>query len=276
MSQLETLQDIYKQIADIKDALCAADDVTAITTNIKISDTDYSATPLKLDNPDSKESITDAETAINKLITSAMAIAKDTRLPNDEVALASTGSIVPVPTNSPIALLPDLLKALLLYKLPLKLLTQAITDYLGDVLLEQIKRKLSQKTAKFTGIKDVSGTLLISIPNDVDSLIIGFRNLPDRLGKRFAPANINIDLISPAPSIPPDLAKYLLLGLGTINFGYALLNDPVSKTVFWGEDHTLRYARNIFKVPKETFSNYQRYAYLHCEFDNTATIGFVL
>lgn len=275
MTQAQTLQDIYLKIADIKDSLCNVDEVTSIKENIVISKIDYSATLLELSNPNTKQSITDAQVSINKLITSALAIAKDNRLKSDATYLASTGAIEPVPDNSPIALLPILLKALVLYELPLKFLTQAITDYLGDILLEHIKRKLSEKDAKLVDIQNIVKSRLINIPNDANSLVISFSNLPSWLGKRFVPLDINIDAINPYPAIPPNFSKYLLLGLGTINFGYSIAGILSASSIFWEEDRTLRYTENICKIEKESFSNYRRYAYLHCEFENTAKIGFI-
>jgi hypothetical protein len=277
MSQEQTLQDIYSKIADLQDLGCdsQSDPITFVLQEITIESNSWSILQILFDNPDDNQVISDAQTDINDLLVIALQVAQEERSAYDATFQNTDGSIVPIPKGSPIMLLPKLIRLLVGFRAPIKFLVNIIIDFIQDILLEHIKRKLSEKKAEFFDVVDVASTRLIKIPKDAEKMIVAFNNLPDWVGKRFEPNDLNKDIIQPPPSITPDLSKFILSGLGTVNFGLALTGSGVSATVFWGLDIKLEYRRQIFDIPiYADFTNYQRYAYLYLEHQNTCTIGF--
>lgn len=282
MSQAQTLQNIYLKIADIYDKFCEgltasdSDPETMITTQLSINETTWVTNGLTFSNPNADPKIGAAQLEINSVLAIALDLAKAEMSQYDESTVNSQGVVVPIPKGSPIMLLPKLIKLLVLYKAPLKFLMNILLDYIKEVILEHIKRKLLEKQGEFFDVVDVASTQLIKIPKTAEKMIIAFNNLPEWIGKRFEPTDLNKSIIQPPPSVTPDLSKFILTGLGTVNFGLALTGTNVSATVFWGIDLKLEYRRQIFDIPVyEDFANHQRYAYLYLEHANTCTIGFL-
>ena len=280
MSQAETLQDIYLKIADIYDKFCegltATDDdpITQITTQLVIAN-DWTANTIQFENPDSKSEITNAQTEINEVLGLALNLAKDEASQYDATAVNAQGVIAPIPTGSPIMLLPKLIKLLVLYKAPLKFLMNALLDYIKEAILEHIKRKLLEKKGEVYDWTAIASTQLIKIPKDAHKLVIAFDGLPAWVSKRFEPSNLNKSIVQPQPSPAPDMSKFLLDALGTVQIGFALTGPGASPTVFWDIDTRLEYYRQVVDLPVYQFTNCDRYAYLYLEFANTCSIGFL-
>lgn len=277
MSQAETLQDIYSKIADIYDKFCnlssSPEDETELVTNISLSDTTYTATALSLSNPDNKASITAAQLEINNLIAATMAIAKDDRLPTDAIYAASDGSLIPIPKDSPIALLPDLLKALLLYKAPLKFLATIIADIIQDVLREHIKRKLTEKTATRGDSVSFNSSKILSIPSGASHLIIQLSNFPSYISKRFD-QDIDKSIIKTPAQANPDLSKYIRDGLANVSFGIGLSGEILTKNIFWTLDIKVEYVNQIIEIPKFNYVNIDKYAYVYLNENMNVNISY--
>ncbi len=280
MSQAQTLQDIYSKIADIYDKFCeglkATDDdpLTSINEQLVISQ-DWTSNQIKFANPESKSKISDAETEINKVLVLALNLAKNEAESYDTTALNAQNVIVPIPKNSPIMLLPKLIKLLVLYKAPLKFLMNALLDYIKEAILEHIKRNLLQKKAQAYGSVAIASSQIVEIPQDAIAIAVAFDSLPAWISKRFGAENLNTSIINPAPSPLPDMSKFLLRALGTCQIGFALTGPGSAATVFWDIDTRLEYSRQIINLPHYEFTNYQRYAYLHVEFANTCSISYL-
>ncbi len=277
MSQESTLQDLYSKIADIYDKFCELDTAptTKLQSEITIDPNSWTSSQIYFDNPDNNQFINDAQSDINSLLGLAMQVAQDNSSVYGASITDNNGQLVPISKGSPITLLPKLIKLLVDFRSPLNLIVGIVIDFIEDTLLDHIKQKLREKNGNFYEVADVAKTTIIKIPRDAEKMIIAFNNLPEYLGKRFQGTDLNIDIIQPAPSITPDLSKFLLDGLGTVNFGLSLTGSNVSATAFWGTDINLKYRRQIFDIPTfEDFTNYQRYAYLYLNNENTCTAGF--
>ncbi|WP_156341519.1 hypothetical protein, partial [Pseudanabaena sp. 'Roaring Creek'] len=181
MSQAQTLQDIYSKIADIYDKFCnlgtTSDTYTSIASPLVLDANAYtSSSGITLTNPTNSQEITDAQTQLNNLLNLALKLAKDDRLSTDEIVTQSDGSIVPIPKGSPIALLPELIKVLVLFKAPLKVLLNIVVNIIEEVLLEHIKRKLNEKTAQLYGVTNITASAVVKIPKDAEKLYCRFTN----------------------------------------------------------------------------------------------------
>uniref|UniRef100_UPI001CA4DC61 hypothetical protein n=1 Tax=Pseudanabaena sp. BC1403 TaxID=2043171 RepID=UPI001CA4DC61 len=212
---------------------------------------------------------------INSVLAIALEVARDEVTSYDATALNPQNVIVPIPKGSPIMLLPKLIRLLVLYKAPLKFLMNILLDYIKEVILEHIKRKITDKSAQLYNTVEIASSQLVKIPKDVIAIAILFNSLPSWTSKRFEPSNLNKSIVDPEPSPLPDMSKYLLAGLGTCQIGFALTGSSQPATVFWDIDTRLEYNRQIFHLPEYKFSNYQRYAFLHLEFADTCQISFL-
>jgi hypothetical protein len=184
MTQAQTLQDIYSKIADIYDKFCnlgtTSDTYTSIASPLVLDDNAYTdGAGITLSNPTNLQEITDAQTQLNSLLSLSLQLAKDDRLSTDESLTQGDGSIVPIPKGSPIALLPELIKVLVLFKAPLKVLLNIVVSVIEEVLLEQIKRKLNEKTAQIYGISTITSSAIIKVPKDAEKIYCKFSSLPD-------------------------------------------------------------------------------------------------
>lgn len=277
MTQAQTLQDIYTKIADIYDKFCdfsvSGDDETYLATNITLSDTTYTATALAFANPQNKQSITDAQTRINALIADTLVIAKLDRLPTDAVFAAQNGDLVPIPKGSPIALLPKLLQALLLYTAPLKVLINIIVKIIEDVLYEFLKRKLNEKNATIASLDTITASKIIELPSTATHLLIQISNIPNYISKRFD-ADIDKTPIKIGNQANPDLSKYLRNGLATVSFGCGLSGQIISKDVFWDKDITIEYASQILEIPNIVYSNIEKYLYIYLDEQITVNLRY--
>jgi hypothetical protein len=262
MAQAETLQDIYSKIADIYDKFCNLDEPTYLKTNISLSDQDFSVTQLTLDNPNNSAAITDAESKLNQLIQSTVSVAKENRLATDAVYQATNGDLVPIPKGSPLELLPILLKAILLYRAPLKVLLNIIASIIEDVLKEFLRRKITEKNAVIGNYIGFSGSTILQIPDKASHVIVQSRGFPSYISKRFD-NDIDKSLIKKAGQANPDLSKYIGSGLSTLSFGFALSGQISQKNVFWNNDIKIEYADQIIEIPKFPYMNIDKYAYFY-------------
>ena len=279
MSQAETLQDIYSKIADIYDKFCEGlsvnDPVTMITNQLTINETAWTSSGLTFDNPDADEAIVTAQLEINSVLAIALDLAKDEFSFDDETILNAQGNLVPIPKGSPIMLLPKLIKLLVLYKAPLKFLMNVLLDYIKEVILEHIKRKLLEKNAEIYQCVDIASSRLIKIPKEAKQIVLYFSGLPDWIGKRFEPNNLNKSIVTTNPLTQPDMSKFILNALGTIQVGYQLTGIGGADSVFWDIDQSLEYYRQYIKLPEYEFVNYQRFAYIHLNYENTCNLCFL-
>lgn len=279
MSQAQTLQDIYSKIADIYNKFCDGlsinDPVTMITNQLTISETQWTTNGIIFSNPDNDESIGEAQLEINSVLGIALDLAKDERSDYDEMGVNAQGLPVPIPKGSPIMLLPKLIKLLVLYKAPLKFLMSTLLDYIKEIILEHIKRKLLEKNAAIYQCVDIASSQLIKIPKEAKQIVIYFSGLPDWIGKRFEPIDLNKSIVTTNPSTQPDMSKFILSALGTIQIGYQLTGSGGADTVFWDIDQQLEYYRQYIKLPEFEFVNYQRFAYIHLNYENTCNLCFL-
>ncbi len=281
MTQAQTLVDIYSKIADIYDKFCDgltandSDPLTMITTQLVINQNAWSSNGIIFSNPDSEEKIGLAQLEINSVLSIALELARDESTTYDATILNPQNELVPIPKGSPIMLLPKLIRLLVLYKAPLKFLMNALLDYIKEVVLDHVKRKIEEKTADLSTWENIASTKLIKIPKNAIAIAFAFDDIPVQSSKRFAPSNLNKSIVQPEPSPLPDLSKYLLDGLGTFQCGFSLSGSFLDKSVFWDMDTKLEYSRQQIKLPSYSFVNYQRYGYIHIEYANTCSISYL-
>ena len=279
MTQAATLQNLYSKIADIYDKFCEGlsvnDPVTMITDDLVISETAWTFNGLIFDNPDNDEAIGTAQLEINSVLAIALKLAKDERSEYDEMGVNAQGLPVPIPKGSPIMLLPKLIKLLVLYKAPLKFLMNVLLDYIKEVILEHIKRKIEEKSASIYQCADIASSRLIKIPKEAKQIMLYFSGLPDWIGKRFEPIDLNKSIVTENQATQPDMSKFILNALGTIQIGYQITGLGGSDTVFWDIDQKLEYYRQYIKLPEFEFVNYQRFAYIHLNYENTCNLCFL-
>lgn len=258
MSQEQTLQDIYVKIADIYDKFCnlETDPITSVTNGITVSETSWSAPTITLENPDNKQEITDAETEINELITIAFYVAETTE--TEYYSSIGNGEIVPVPKGSPIMWLPKLISLLVLYRAPLKFVATLIIDFVKEILLEMIKRRLNRKPNILYGEINLTGTSRFVIPNDAEKLVIACSNVPDWYGKRY-------DRIYSGQN-----DKYLA-GLGTLSLGFKAV---ASTEIWWSNDTKIEYSKQSIDLSELGNMN-DRYGYIYLANQITCQIRFV-
>lgn len=262
MAQAQTLQDIYSKIADIYDKFCNLDEPTYLKTNISLSDEGFSFSGnLTLDNPTGSIEISDAQARIDLLIRDSIALADNNKLPTD-FKKNSNGNIVPNPKGTPLALLPKLFEAILNYRVPLKLLLKIITDIIEDVLIEFLKRKLTERNAGIGDYIGFSDSRILEIPKKATHIIIQSRGFPNYISKRFDDG-IDKSLVKKDGQPNPDLSKYIGYGLSTLSFGFALSGQIFQKNVFWNNDIKIEYADQIIEIPKYPYMNIDKYAYVY-------------
>lgn len=279
MTQAQTLQDIYGKIADIYEKFCDgledSDPETKITEQLTINENTWVTNGITFDNPDNDEAIGIAQLEINSVLAIALDLAKDERSSFDLMGLDDQDLPVPIPKGSPIMLLPKLIKLLVLYKAPLKFLMNAILDYIKEVILEHIKRKLEEKNAEVYDCETVASTKLIKIPKEAKQILLYFSSLPEWIGKRFEPIDLNKSIVTGNQGTQPDMSKFILSGLGTIQIGYQITGTGGADTVFWDTDQKLEYYRQHIKLPDYEFVNFQRFAYIHLNYENTCNLCFL-
>jgi len=262
MAQAETLQDIYSKIADIYDKFCDLDEPTFLKTNLSISEDAFTATGITLDNPNNKTAIIDAQASINQLIKATMSVAEQNKLKTDEIFQASSGNLIPSPKGTPLDLLPTLLKSILLYKAPLKVLLNIIVSIIEEVLKEFLKRKLTEKEAGIGDYIGFSASRILEIPKKATHLIIQSQGFPSYISKRFD-NDIDKSLIKKDGQPNPDLSKYIGLGLSTLSFGFALSGQLSQKNVYWNNDIKIEYANQIIEIPQFEYISIDKYAYIY-------------
>lgn len=279
MTQAQTLQDIYTQLADIKDGMCTntgSNDVeTWLVSNLSSLDNSFTPSQIALSNPENKEEVTKAQTEINELISAALVIAKDNRISDDDVVMGDAGNIIPIPKDSPIALLPKLLEALLLYKAPLKFVSSLIIDIVQEVLFEHIKRKLKEKTGKYTVISFITVSKVLSVPSAARHITFKFTNIPNYVSKRFELTDSSKSIVKGIAEVQPDLSKYTDTGLATVSIGQGLSGQPLIKNIFWRNDITLEFANQIISISDLEMSNLDTYAYIHLTENCTCEVGYL-
>ena len=191
-------------------------------------------------------------------------------------ASASTGEIVIIPPDSPLRWLPKLVGIIVGTKFPLGFIIDLVTQFLKEIILEQIRRKLKEKKATFYQGADIAVTSIIEIPNDAKAIVLKFNNIPSWIGKRLQPNDLNTGVIIPSPTDVPDLAKYLIAAFGSIIFGYQVKDSDVTKSVFWQSDIKLDYKHQIVSIPNyEEVTNINRYAYIYLENEITCSYEFM-
>lgn len=275
MAQAQTLQDIYSKIADIYDKFCNLDEPTYLKTNISLSDQDFSVTQLTLDNPTNSAAISDAQTRINQLIQATLSVAQENRLQTDQVYQASGGNLVPIPKGSPLELLPILLKAILLYRVPLKVLLNIIVSIIEDVLKEFLRRKLTEKNAGIGNYIGFSTSRILEIPSKASHLIIQSSGFPNYISKRFDD-DIDKSLIKKEGQPNPDLSKYIGSGLSTLSFGFALSGQISQKNVYWNNDIKIEYVNQIIEIPQFKYINIDKYAYIYLNEQMVVGVSYLL
>lgn len=258
MAQQETLQDIYTKIADIYDKFCNLDNdpTTFITNNISVDEESWNAPQIYLDNPDDIQAISSAQTEINELLEIAFLVAQTTE--NQYYISAGKGEIVPVPKGSPIMWLPKLISILVLYRAPLKFIAVLIIDFIKEILLEMIKRRLSRKPNLLYGLINITETTRFDIPSDAEKLVVSCANIPDWIGKRYD-------------------RKYegkndrYFSGLGAISLGW---KPELTTDIYWNSDIKIEYAKQSIDLSDLKICN-TRYGYIYLENQITAQIRFI-
>ena len=282
MTQAQTLQDIFSEIADIKDVLCAGVDATASEVNtqvlneISINPNDWSYSNLQLENTTNAAAVSLAQSELNELIGVTLAIAKSERLATDPTLTLAGGEIVPVATNSPIMLIPKLLKALVSFKAPLSVITKVISEILSDLLLEHIKRKLNEKNCEITAFQTVQKSKIFTIPENATQLIAIFADLPAWVGKEFADTDLNTSLILPTGSPSVDMSRYSTYHTPVVTFGKRIANPALTKPTYWYSPIEIEYSDQIIDIPESEYSNMERLVYVKAKIEATTAIAFVI
>lgn len=282
MTQAQTLQNIFSEIADIKDVLCAGIDATASEVNtqvlneISINPNDWTYSSLQLENTTNAAAVTLAQSELNELIAATLAIAKSERLATDPTLTLAGGEIVPVATNSPIMLIPKLLKALVSFKAPLSVITKVISEILSDLLLEHIKRKLNEKNCEITAFQTVQKSKIFVIPENATQLIAIFAGLPSWVGKEFSDTDLNTSLILPTGSPSIDMARYSTYHTPVVTFGKRLTSSTLTRPTYWGKPIELEYSDSILDIPENEYSNVERLVYVNAKIEATTAIAFVV
>jgi len=257
MSQLETLQDIYSKIADIYDKFCnlGSDAQSSIISNIYVSDYDWSAPAIYFDNPENLNEISQTEIEINKAINTTFLIIQN--IENDYVQSLGDNSIIPYPKGGALIWLPKLIAILVGYKAPVKFIASLILDFLKEILLEEIKRRLNRKKQYLYGTISLSASASFQIPYDAESLVIVTANIPDWYGKRFNSTDSNLE-------------KFLSL-LGTLSTGF---KTEGSNDVYWSSDKKVEYKSQWFDLSNLSGIE-RRLGSLYLNNQVTATVKFM-
>ena len=282
MTQAQTLQDIYSKIADIKDVLCAGLSATSsevdtqILNEFSINPNTWEYSPLSLENTSANATVTLAQTELNQMIGLALGVAKSERAANDPMLTLSDGAIVPIATNTPIMLLPKLLKALVQFKAPLSVVTKIVSELVSDALLEHIKRKLAEKQGEIFGYQSIANSAVIAIPSAATHLLTYFDYLPAWVGKEYELEGFNKSGITTQANPAPDLARYSTYHTPTISFGRSLTGPIADDIAFWDKPVDLEFSRQIFKIPDlEPYSNIKKFVYCKSKVADTTAIAFM-
>lgn len=282
MSQLETLQDIYSKIADIKDVLCnglestSSEKDTQLLNEISINPKLWTATEIDLENTSNDPKINLIKTELNQMIELTLGIAKIERLATDPLVTEPDLSILPYATNTPIMLLPKLLKALKLIKMPVSVLTKIIAELITDTLLEHIKRKLAEKQGEIFDYQNITTSAIIAIPSSATHMLTYFDYLPAWVSKEFEAIGLNKTIVTTQADPLPDLARYDRAHTPMIAFGRSLTGAIADDIAFWDKPIDLDFSRQIFKIPDfEPYSNIKKFAYIKADIGDTTRIAFM-
>jgi hypothetical protein len=258
MSQNQTLQDIYYKIADIEDVLCNLDNdpITAITNSITVLENGWNVPPIILENPNNEQQIIDAQKELNELLQLAFYAIQNNEIAY-EMSLGNT-DITPVPKGTPIMWLPILINVLVMYRVPLKVLSILIADFIKEILLEHIKKRINQKPNVLFGNIELTSTRRFNIPNKAEKLVIYCLNIPDWFGKRYdrvyGGQNDNFNR-----------------GLGTISLGF---KGKDSTEIWWNNDRKIEYSKQSIDLYELKNMN-DRYGYIYLENQITCQIRFL-
>ncbi|MDX1920365.1 MAG: hypothetical protein SFU25_06480 [Candidatus Caenarcaniphilales bacterium] len=276
MSQLTTLQDIYAQLNNIQSILCqgigTGSAPTRLLTEVVLDEQLYNISTLEFENPDDNQDITDLQGEINKIVNASFKLAKDERLATDSQVANGQGVLIPTPKGTPIALIPKLLNTLRNFELPSTLLGELILSFLKEILIEHIKRKLDEKTGKYSDSQNVQVAKLIAIPSTAKAIAIRATGLPAFLSKRFAPQNEDL---SAANNAPVSTEKFILDALGSCQIGSSFVGDEPDKAIFWGQEIKIEFDRQLIFLEKPEFVNARRWAYLRSTQENTLSFKFI-
>ncbi|MBD2149129.1 hypothetical protein H6F44_03165 [Pseudanabaena sp. FACHB-1277] len=282
MSQAKTLQDIYSEIADIKDVLCAGLETTSseistqITNQLVINPETWLPNELILENTDDDPAITAAQTEINEVLNLAIAtIAKDERLATDATLTKSDLSIVPVPSGSPIMLLPKLIKAIVEFQAPLSVILRVLTDIIGDVLLEHIKRKLNEKNCEISAFNSVGQSKIFIIPQNATHIITKISGMPAWVGRDFQDTGLNISLIMPTGLQSLDIAKYSTLHTPEIRFGFRQKSESSKMFPYWRSPQSIEFIDQYFEIPEMGYQNIDRLLYIKSQINHGLRVAWV-
>ncbi|NMF57702.1 hypothetical protein [Pseudanabaena yagii] len=257
MSQLETLQDIYSKIADIYDKFCnlGSDAQSSVLYNVTILDNSWNPPSIQLDNPDSLQEISQAQQEVNEAISATFTVIQS--IENEYVQALGDNSIIPYPNGGALVWLPKLIAILVGYKAPVKFIASLIIDFLKEILLEEIKKRLNRKKQYLYGTISLSASASFQIPYDAESLVIIAANIPDWYGKRFNSSDSNLE-------------KYYSL-LGTLSTGF---KTEGSDNVYWNSDKKVEYKSQWFDL-SDLSGVYRRYGSLYLSNQVTATVKFM-
>lgn len=257
MSQLETLQDIYSKIADIYDKFCnlGSDAQSSVLYNVTILDNSWNPPSILLDNPNSLQEISQAQQEINEAISATFTVIQS--IENQYVQALGDNSIIPYPKGGALIWLPKLIAILVGYKAPVKFIASLILDFLKEILLEEIKRRLNRKKQYLYGTISLSASASFQIPYDAESLVIVTANIPDWYGKRFNSTDSNLE-------------KFLSL-LGTLSTGF---KTEGSNDVYWSSDKKVEYKSQWFDL-SDLSGIERRLGSLYLNNQVTATVKFM-
>lgn len=259
MAQTETLQDIYSKIADIYDKFCELDNnpITAIKEPVFVYDDNWTAPTITFENPDNKPEIADAEQELNELLSIATQTLESNEFENFWEYQSNDDSIQPIPKNNPIIWLPKLISILVLYRAPLKFLANLIIDFIKEIIVEDVKKRINQKRNYQYGQFSLSGTSRFKIPKNAEQMVVICSNIPPWISKRFD-------------------RKYngendkFLAGLGTISLGST---PEASDEIFWQNDIKIEYQKQLIDLSPLKGINY-RNGYIFLENEITCEIRF--
>jgi hypothetical protein len=202
-------------------------------------------------------------------------IAKDERLATDATLTKSDLSIVPVPSGSPIMLLPKLIKAIVEFQAPLSVILRVLTDIIGDVLLEHIKRKLNEKNCEISAFNSVGQSKIFIIPQNATHIITKISGMPAWVGRDFQDTGLNISLIMPTGLQSLDIAKYSTLHTPEIRFGFRQKSESSKMFPYWRSPQSIEFIDQYFEIPEMGYQNIDRLLYIKSQINHGLRVAWV-
>lgn len=247
MSQSETLQDIYSKIADIYDKFCNLDSepITQLVSGVLVNENSWDVPTISFDNPTNDSDISAVQQEVNDVLGLAFSLTQTEE--NTYYQAIGDGSILPVPSASPLVWLPKLISILVGYQAPLRILASLIIDFIKEIILEEIKRRINQKTNYFVGSIIANTPTRFDIPYNADKVIVICSNIPEWKGKRFDRVYYGEN-----DKFAPSLA--------TVSFG---LTSQYTGQIFWTNDTKVEYKSQLIDIPNlKNLTNLKGYIYL--------------